>query len=215
MTVSVIVVATVLFCGCIVNNVAFFQNSYSRKYKVGQLSTMMSSQLGLHGANFKFLPSTQFGQSDHYPRIIHVAGVYPGITTEELIAPLSPPRSPQGTWTFDFPDADGPQAGIVAVPGSEVITACEDPIVIVSSSNALGMNIASSPSSVLVVVDRADREFYSSDFFVFRTPDDIIEIGNSVELIDGYEILGRIVMCVLPFREEMRKSTGFLEDEDL
>lgn len=175
--------------------------------------SMSSTEPGLHGANFKFMPSVRIAEDEYYPRILHIAGVYPGITVEDLVLPISPPNSPPGKWTFDFADPLGPQLGTVAIPGSATLYDCIDPVVVITSSTALGMTTVMGTEEVLVVVDREDRQFSPAQFFMFRSPYGAVQLGNLEDLEEGFEVLGRVALCILPFAEEMKKSTGFLEDE--
>lgn len=118
-------------------------------------------------------------------------------------------------WSYDFPDPEGPNLGIVAVPGSDAIQLCEDPVAVISDTLSLGMNVGASRLEVLVVIDRADRVFSPSEFYIFRTPANTLEIGSTEDVGDRYDILGRIALCILPFREEERKPpTGFLEEDE-
>jgi hypothetical protein len=47
---------------------------------------------GGHGVDFKYLPVHQAKPSENFPRIVQIAGIYPGIKPEELFAP--PPSLP-------------------------------------------------------------------------------------------------------------------------
>jgi len=159
------------------------------------------------------MPSVRIAEGEYYPRILHIAGIYPGITVEDLVLPISPPSSPPGKWTFDFPDPMGPQLGTVAIPGSETLYDCIDPVVVITTSTTLGMTTVLGSEEVLVVVDREDREFSPNQFFLFRAPDGTVQLGNLADLEAGFEVLARVALCILPFTEDMKKSTGFLEDE--
>ena len=75
----------------------------------------MSAVKKLHGGSFKFLPSSQLKRTEHAPRTIQIAGVFPGLTIDQLFSPKSTPASPQGTWTYDFSDPEGPQLGNIRV----------------------------------------------------------------------------------------------------
>lgn len=101
----------------------------------------LAMKYGGHNENFKFLPMIRFDslisfyteyaylstyfiisgtEDEHFPRIIHIAGVFPNLTPEQLLAPISSPAAPAGSWTYEFADPDGPQLGTVALPGSKV-----------------------------------------------------------------------------------------------
>lgn len=69
------------------------------------------------------------------------AGLYPGITADELNAPISTASPERGRWAYDFSDPDGPQMGTVALPGSEIVDLAVDPVVVIASNTALGIEM--------------------------------------------------------------------------
>eukprot|EP01036_Dinobryon_divergens_P036532 gene36532-47589_t len=173
-------------------------------------------KFGGHNQDFKFLPMIRGSQDEHFPRIIHIAGVYPNLTPEQLLAPISNPAAPPGAWTYEFADPDGPQLGTVALPGSEIITDCIDPVVVITKNTALGVAVVEEVE-MMVVIDRGDRDWSEDNFFIFQTPENELAIqwSDSDYLDDGYEILGRVVLCSVPFTNKMKKKpTGFMEEDD-
>jgi hypothetical protein len=68
---------------------------------------------------------------------------------------------------------------------------------------------------VVLVVDRGDRDFISGEFFLFHTPDNVVQVLWMEDLLPGYEIVGKVVLCAVPFTESMRsKPTGFAEEDE-
>ena len=173
----------------------------------------MSSSKGLHGDGFKFMPVVKFNQGEHFPRFVNIAGVYPGITVEEVFAPLSQPAPEQGFWTYKFPDPED-QLGCVALPGSDTLFACIDPVIIVTDTDSLGIR-AREKSEVLAIVDRQDVVFGPENFYVFSNPTKEVEICSMSELEEGYDVLGRVVLCYLPRDKAIKPPSGFAEDEDM
>ena len=60
---------------------------------------------GLHGEASCFLPLDQLDNGVLWPRIVRVAGIYPGLTQAEVqCVPMAPePPEQDGLWLFDFP----------------------------------------------------------------------------------------------------------------
>jgi hypothetical protein len=145
---------------------------------------------------------------------MRIAGVYPELTPEELLAPPSVPSGGLGCWSYDFPDPDGPQLGIVAIPGSDKITYAIDPTVLITSNIELGVKLEED-SEMLVVVDRGDIRLTKDNFYVFKTPNNELKIQWTDKLEKGYEIMGKVILCTIPFSEKNGpKKSGFLEDDD-
>ena len=169
-------------------------------------------QLSKHGQNFKFLDIFKSTNEDHYPRIVPIAGEFPGITEEQLLAPYSNEPVPAGTWAYDFS-----AAGSFACPPSSVVTEAEDPVAIVTTNTALGIKVAVEDELECVcIVDRGDRKFDAQGFFLYKCPEGVMEMGSATteRKPEGYTIMGRLVITAVPWHPGMeKKSTGFLEDE--
>ena len=178
---------------------------------------MGPDDLGLHAQNFKFMPIIQGSTNDHFPRIIQIAGVYPSLSYDDLMAPTSFPAADPGSWVYDFSDPSGPQMGTVALPGSDAITNCVDPVVMIAKNTDLNIKVIEEVE-VMIVVDRGDLDFYRDFFFVFKTRENKLLVGNldSAKTVEkkGYEIVGRVALVAVPWIPAMKPtSTGFLEDD--
>jgi len=168
----------------------------------------------LHGENFKFMPLSKLSRDEYFPRVIQIGGVYPGVTLDEYYAPKSSKEVSPSMWSYEFPDPDGPQLGSVSVPGSDVIYDCIDPVALISSTDQLGIKSKDGPSEVLVIIDREDRDFFVDSFYAVENSDGNIEITSLTDS-EGYNIIGKVVVCFLPTPPAKKQSSGFMEDEDL
>ena len=175
----------------------------------------------LHGQNTCFLPLQQLDNDEYMPRIVQIAGAYPGVTPQEFYAVSSEPSPAQGQWTYDFSDPDGPQLGTVALPGSNIVAACRDPVVLIAEHFSLGVELPPAiqePVDVLVLVDRAMNRFGERKFLVLNVPGQGITIGafnSKEELPEDCEILGQVLQVTIPWLPCMTKTkTGFLEADE-
>lgn len=175
----------------------------------------------LHGENSCFLPLKQCDQDWYAPRIIQIAGAYPGLSKEEFYAVQSEPPSEPGQWTYDFSDPDGPQLGTVALEGSNVVAACDDPIVIIAEHTSINVPLPAvikDPVDLIVLVDRAANGFAERKFLVVDIPGTGLKIGaypTKADLPEGGEILGQVVLCQIPWLPSMKPTkTGFLECDE-
>lgn len=104
--------------------------------------------------------------------------------------------------------------GTVALPASDVITNALDPIAVISTNAALGIKVAQDVE-VVMVIDRGNRAFKPDTFFAIRTPDNKILIQWFDKASPNLEILGKVVLCTVPWVEGMKKvKSGFLEDDE-
>eukprot|EP00980_Cylindrotheca_fusiformis_P014490 scaffold3875_cov123-Cylindrotheca_fusiformis.AAC.10 len=181
----------------------------------------LSMSGSLHGENSCFLPLKQLEQDYYAPRIIQIAGAYPGLSKEEFFAVSSEPAPPEGQWTYDFSDPDGPQLGTVALDGSNIVSACEDPVVIIAEHTSLAVplpDVIKEPVDLILVVDRAANRFSERKFLVINQPGTGLTIGafpTKQDLPDGCEILGQVILCQIPWLPSMKKTkTGFLEVDE-
>lgn len=176
-------------------------------------SFQLSMKSGGHGQGFKFLPLLRGSKTIHFPRIMQIAGVYPNLTPEDLLQPVSTPAASAGSWAYDFPDADQPQQGTVAIPGSSVVTSCIDPVVMITTNTVLGVQL-NEEVEMLVVVDRGDRYFTPETFFVFRTPENELVVQWTDKVEAGFEVLGRVALCTVPYlKTSAAADTGFAEND--
>lgn len=151
---------------------------------------------------------------------LKIAGAYPGLTKEEFFAVSSEPSAPEGQWTYDFSDPDGPQLGTVALDGGAVVAACEDPVAIIAEHTSLAVPLPDAitePVDLIVLVDRAASHFAERRFLVL-VEDGLIKIGafeTKADLPGGCEIVGQVQLCQIPWLPSMKKTkTGFMEVDE-
>ena len=191
---------------------AFYGQNIHRKLNSFTLN-MKTPKVGSHGQNFKYLPLHRGSDEEHFPRIMPIAGVYPSITYEQLMAPRSTEASDPGQWTYEFTDPDGSQIGTVALPGSDTITNCVDPVVVISKNTDLGVSVIEEVE-MIVVVDRGNTEFSKENFYMFQDPNSNLVIQWCDSERPEYQVVGKIVLCCIPWTTAMKpKSSGFLEDD--
>ena len=175
----------------------------------------------IHGQEACFLPLKQLGSDYYAPRIVQIAGAYPGLSRDEFLAVQSEPPADQGQWTYDFSDPDGPQLGTVALEGSNLIASCQDPVVVIAEHTSLGVELPKEvvdPVDLVVLVDRGKKAFGERKFLVVHTPDNGISIAafaSKQELPANAEILGQVELVQIPWLPCMQPSkTGFMEEDE-
>ena len=142
------------------------------------------------------------------------------MTKEEFLAVSSEPAAPEGQWTYDFSDPDGPQLGTVALDGGSVVAACEDPVAIIAEHTSLAVPLPDAitePVDLIVLVDRAANHFAERRFLVVERNGELT-IGayeTKKDLPDDCEILGQVQLCQIPWLPSMKKTkTGFMEVDE-
>jgi len=177
----------------------------------------------LHGQNSCFMPLQQLDSDAYMPRVVQIAGAYPGLTRQDFEAVTSEPSPErQGQWTYDFSDPDGPQLGTVALPGSNLVASCQDPVVVIAEHFSLGITLPEEvvdPVDLLVLVDRAKNVFGERKFLVLDLPGEqglsIAAFNSKSELPEGCEILGQVDQVTIPWLPCMQPTkTGFLEADE-
>lgn len=176
---------------------------------------------GLHGDNSCFLPLKQLDQDYYAPRIVQIAGSYPGVSREDFFAVTSEPVAEMGQWTYDFSDPDGPQLGTVAIESSNVVACCEDPVVLIAEHTSIGVPLPAvikEPVDIVVLVDRAANTFAERKFLVLDVPGRGVTIAafpSRPDLPKDCEILGQVILCQVPWLPSMKPTkTGFLEADE-
>ena len=194
----------------------------STRQNAGATATSQLMATGsLHGEQSCFLPLQQLDQDYYAPRIVQIAGAYPGITAEEIAAVTSEEAPVPGQWTYDFSDPDGPQLGTVAIEGSQVVHDCDDAVAIIAEHPSLGVPLPETltePVDVIVLVDRARNYFSERKFLVIDNPAAGVEIGafqTKAEIPEGSTILGQVVLVQMPWLPAMKPTkSGFMEEDE-
>mmetsp|Transcript_14639 Transcript_14639/g.21630 ORF Transcript_14639/g.21630 Transcript_14639/m.21630 type:complete len:223 (+) Transcript_14639:272-940(+) len=197
-------------------------SNLSKYFSNQKLKTPLFMGESLHGENACFAPLTQLDQDYVAPRIIQIAGAYPGLKIDEFKAVTSEPSPDQGTWTYDFSDPDGPQLGTVAIEGNNVVYLCEDPVVIIAEHNSVGVSLPSAikdPVDLIVLVDRGLTTFAERKFLAVGDPaSGEVKIGaypSKADIPEGVEILGRVELIQIPWLPAMKPTkSGFMESDE-
>jgi hypothetical protein len=153
------------------------------------------------------LPFYRLESEEELPRILPVVGELP-LTPQDLKAvPIITEIEP-----FRIVKFSGEQAW-VPVPGWQVLLGAEDPVVIITKTDRLPNYKQNKQETVLVVVDRAQREWDVSSYFV-------IDKGGELDLqwfdtAPAIPILGKIVVIVRPKKildEEVTKDSWQIDE---
>jgi len=185
----------------------------------------MSAALGnLHGESACFLPLLQNDEQYIAPRIVQIAGPYPGVDTETYLSLTSDPSAELGQWNYDFSDPNGPQMGTVALPGGTSVYETEDPVVLIADHFELGVQLPpqlTDPVELVVLCDRAKTRFAERRFLVLELEDSpglitIAAFESKVDMPANAKILGRVTLVQIPWLPSMtKKASGFSEEDEL
>eukprot|EP00956_Cyclotella_meneghiniana_P015762 scaffold24459_cov75-Cyclotella_meneghiniana.AAC.3 len=179
----------------------------------------------LHGQGACFLPLLQNDDEYIAPRIVQIAGAYPGVDIPTYLSLTSEPPAELGQWSYDFTDPEGPQLGTVALPGLSTVYETVDPVAIIAESNALGVSVPNMGDAVvdlIVLCDRSRRNWQERKFLVLDmdgSGQGELQIGAFVqkdEIPAGAKILGHVTFVQVPWLPGMQKKrSGFSEEDEL
>lgn len=176
-----------------------------------------------HGLESCFMPIQQFETDYKSPRIVKIAGSYPGITRSEILAVSSNPSPPQGQSTFDFSQPGDPNVGTVAIEGSSTVYGCVDPVVIISDHLTLGIplpEVEKLPIDIVCLVDRGQQFFAERKFLIYTDGDgdgqvQLAAFPSVDEFPQTATILGHVVLMNVPWLPSMKSTkTGFAEADE-
>ncbi|CAM9638336.1 unnamed protein product [Chrysoparadoxa australica] len=170
----------------------------------------------MHGVGSRYLPIEQAEETEYFPRMVQIAGVLNEMTPDDVMAVSSSPAAGPGMWNYDFSDPTGPQLGIVALPGSLLVTEMIDPVAMIAYNNELNIQLAEDNAEVLVVVDRGEIEFEIGKFFLWADPAGklLVRWMNSAPPPE-YTCMGRVKTVFIPFLPSMQKEqTGWMEEDE-
>ncbi len=153
------------------------------------------------------LPFYRFESDEELPRILPVVGELPLTPKDLQSVPMVEDIQP-----FRLVKFAGEQAW-VPLPGWQVLLNAEDPVVILCNSDRIPNQPPSPPKPLLLVIDRAQRQWDDSSYFV---------VDNDGELdFQWFEteaelpLLGKIIVIVRPkkiFDEEITKDAWQIDE---
>lgn len=170
----------------IARGLKFVQSDSARK-KIEQLLTDFTVTPATPAPR---LPVYRLEASEELPRILPVVGKLPLSKADLQAVPLIEETAPFGIVHFTGTGA------WVPVPGWQVILTAEDPVVIVAQSDQLPVPLAGSPEEVLLVIDRAQRDWSNDRYFVVEQADQL-----NIQWFDQppqVPLLGQLVLVMRP-----------------
>lgn len=174
---------------------------------------------GSHSTGFRFLPmmTTDKGSA---PALMCIAGMYPGLTAEDIARPVALPVAPPGKWTYHVLTGEA-CSSFVTVPGSTLLDRSPNSVVVVATSTSLHVDIPDGQEhEVLVVVDRSDPgindpNYYDEKaFYVFADEAGTVHIRWHNAVPAGWSILGKVLYILMPNVKKPGQSKGFAETDD-
>ncbi len=153
------------------------------------------------------LPFYRMNTEEEIPRVIPVAGRLPLDTASFKIVPF---LGEEGA--FKIVKFAGTGAW-VPLPGWQVVLRAEDPVVILGNTNQLSVDLTGDPEEVLILIDRAQREWNDDGFFLVDV-DGRLQVQWSEEQ-PNTPLLGRVILVLKPRRvldEEFIKQPWQLDE---
>jgi hypothetical protein len=136
------------------------------------------------------LPVYRLESEEEMPRILPVVGKLPLTKADLQAVPLV-----EETGAFKLVKFTG-EGAWVPVPGWQVILLAEDPVVLLCDSQQLPTPLPGKPEEVLLVVDRAQRQWNSDSYFLIELEDQLV--CQWFEEAPGVPLLGRIILVMRP-----------------
>lgn len=175
---------------------------------------------GAHGTGSRFMPLTTMAK-DSSPAVVCIAGVYPGLTVEQLRAPEPVPFAPPGKWNYHMLTGAAAPGGFVAIPGSQLLDDNPDSVAVVCMSKTLGLEFPDgNEHEVLALIDRSDVAVYNrasfdnQKFYALADPSGTVHIRWMKEVPGDWSIQGRLLFTQMPAVSKPGESGGFAETSD-
>lgn len=169
-----------------------FANSDTARQEIGKLLTDLTATPSVPVPR---LPLYRLETESEVPKVLPVVGQLP-LTVEDLQAvPLLEEEEPFGIVKFSGTGAWAP------IPGWQVVLAAADPVVILAESHDLPNMPESSNELILVVCDRAQRQWDVFSYFVVDAGTN--ETGLQIQWFDtapNLPILARVLLVLRPKR---------------
>jgi len=184
------------------------------------ITTLALGPDGTHGTGYRFMPSDTMPKGSS-PVILTIAGLYPGLSADDLLRPQPLPFAPKGQFNYHMLTGQASSSGFVALPGSELLDTHPNTVAVVCSSSSLGLSFADGQDrEVLALIDRSDAATVEMDafdnraFYAFGDEHGQVHIRWMEALPDGWRVLGRMLYAQMPCVKTSEGSDGFAECSD-
>lgn len=155
-------------------------------------------------------PFYRLETDDDLPRILPVIGEWPLATADLKSVPLITEIEP-----FRIVKFAGEQAW-VSLPGWKVLLGAEDPVVIMGKSDLFPNKHQINVEPVLIVIDRAQRKWDDTSYFVFDNNEELdFQWFETEAQSQEIKLLGKIIVIVRPKKildEEFTKDAWQIDE---
>jgi len=155
-----------------------------------QIEKLLTDFTVVKSTKSPLLPLYRLDSDEHLPRALPVVGKLPLTRADLQAVPLVEEVEPFGMVQF------AGAAAWVPIPGWQVVRLAEDPVVLLSSSDALPTPLPGQVEDVLVIVDRAQREWDAGSYFLVEQ-DDVLQL-QWFEETPTPQLLGRVILVMRP-----------------
>jgi len=136
------------------------------------------------------LPLYRLDEAEQMPRVLPVVGKLPFTKADLQAVPIVEEVAPFNLVTFSGTGA------WVPIPGWQVILSAEDPVVALVQSDQLPTPLPGTPQEVLLVIDRAQREWAGDRYFLVEQGDQLTV--QWFEQPPNSPLLGQVVLVLRP-----------------
>lgn len=181
-----------------------FAHSQTARQQIEQLLTDFGA---MSKRSAPSLPFYRLEAEEELPRIIPVAGELPlKLADWERVQSIEP------VGAFQRVQLSGEQT-CVSLPGWQVILKAKDPVALLCQSDRLPVQIMGKPETVLLVIDRTEKEWNENSYF-------LVEEAGNLQLqwfpdSPNVSLLGRLVLTLRPKRmvdEEIAKDVWQIDE---
>lgn len=174
---------------------------------------------GSHSTGFRFLPLNTMDRGSS-PALLCIAGMYPGLSAQDVTGPEALPIPPQGKWNYYVLTGET-CSNFVTIPGSDLLDRHPNSVAVVANSGSLGLELADGQQhEVLAIVDRSDPAigdpnwFDEKAFYCWEDDAGAVQIRWHDAVPNGWRILGRVLYVQMPSVKNPKRGRGFAETDD-
>ncbi|MFM2063728.1 MAG: hypothetical protein RLZZ507_3399 [Cyanobacteriota bacterium] len=172
-----------------------------------QIEQLLTDFTVVHQRPAPILPFFRLESDEELPRLVPVVGELPLTPQDVKAVPIITEVGP-----FRMVKFTGEQVW-VALPGWQILRAAEDPVVIVASSDIFPSPTQTYIEPILIVIDRAQRDWDASSHFAFDNSGEVD--FQWFETAPENTLLGKIIIILRPKKvldEEFNKDAWQIDE---